>query len=330
MGSFRERKRRAGGNSPKRRSERSNPSKSEGARGSGPSSRRRARSAIRRSDRSKTGRTSGSGKEGSSPLSEQLEEMEVLKKDLDVASQVQVNFLPKQVPQFPNLDISAFYRPSKEVGGDYYDFIHISSNRLAMTVADVSGKGIAGSMVMAMFRSVLRLCAPANIRARDTLIKTNELASRDIKRGMFVTCLYTILNLEQFDLRVCSAGHNPLVLWRQKTRSIHLINPNGIAIGFDKGPVFENIIKEQRFHLEPGDRIVLYTDGVVEAMNVREEMYGEERFYRRVQSLSEEPSGRLIDGLVEDLDRFTEGAGQSDDITILTLRREMGGESVEA
>ncbi|MBI4616411.1 MAG: PP2C family protein-serine/threonine phosphatase [Planctomycetes bacterium] len=253
---------------------------------------------------------------------ERREQMEALRKDLDVASQVQVNLLPKKIPQIPNYDINAFYRPSKEVGGDYYDFLQLTNGRLAMTVADVSGKGIAGSMVMAMFRSVLRMCAAEGVRARDIMIRTNELASRDIKRGMFVTCLFTILSIEKNSLRVCSAGHNPLVLWRHASRTIHLVNPNGIAIGFDKGPIFENVIKEQKFHVEPGDRVVTYTDGVVEAMNKDEELFGDKRFYKLIKDNAEEPSGRLLNLLVEAIDQFVDGAPQSDDITILTFRRD--------
>ncbi len=261
-------------------------------------------------------------KEEKDNATEMQQDLEALKKDLDVASQVQTNLLPKKVPQIPGYDISAFYRPSKEVGGDYYDFIQISPTRLGLVVADVSGKGIAGSMVMAMFRSVLRLCASQNIRARETMIKTNELATRDIKRGMFVTCLYVILNIEQNAVRVCSAGHNPLILWRAKTKSIHLINPNGIAIGFDKGPVFENIIKEQKFSLDPGDRLVLYTDGCVEAMNRDEEMFGDKSFYRLVKSYPDVSSGKLLNLIIDAIDEYVAGAPQSDDITLLSIRRE--------
>ena len=248
------------------------------------------------------------------------EQMEAMQQDLSVASQVQSHLLPKKIPTITDYDLGCYYRPTHEVGGDYYDFIRINDKRLGLIVADVSGKGVAGSMVMSMFRSILRLNAPEFRRASATLIRTNKMTCNDIKRGMFVTCFYVILNIEKNALRVCSAGHNPLILWRDTNKKCHLVNPNGIAIGFDEGPVFDKTIKEQMFPLQPGDRILIYTDGVVEAMNEKNEQFGEKRLCELVKRHTSESSGRFVNLVMEAVDAFTGDAPQSDDITLVTLR----------
>lgn len=253
---------------------------------------------------------------------EQQERLDELQHDLNVATEIQSNLLPKKIPRLEGYDISAYYRPSKDVGGDYYDFIELEegSNKLGLVVADVSGKGVSGSMVMTMFRSVLRMHSTMHPRCKEPLVATNKQVAQDIKRGMFVTCMYMVLEPDQQLVRVCSAGHNPLVYWRKKTGKCHLINPRGIAIGFDKGPVFEKSVQEQMFRLEPGDRVVAYTDGVNEAMNSENEEFGDRRLLDCVKDAGDASSGKFINILVEQLETFQGDAPQADDITVLTFR----------
>ncbi|MBI3269138.1 MAG: SpoIIE family protein phosphatase [Planctomycetes bacterium] len=243
-----------------------------------------------------------------------------LEHELNIATEIQSNLLPRKIPKIPGFDISAYYRPSKEVGGDYYDFIPIDADNLGIVVADVSGKGIPGSMVMTMARSLLRMEAERNLSTADTLVKTNRILAKDIRRGMFVTAMYMILNVKTRTLLVSSAGHNPLHVWRGKTRTYELINPNGIALGFDKGPIFERTVKEQRIQLYPGDRFTGYTDGVVEAMNATNDEFGDERFFQLCQKLAEKDSNQLINVVVKELDEHKGSAPQHDDITLLTFR----------
>lgn len=240
--------------------------------------------------------------------------------ELSIASEIQSNLLPKRIPKIPGYDIAAYYRPSKEVGGDYYDLIKIDDEHLGIVVADVSGKGIPGSMVMTMARSLLRMEAERNLSAADTLKKTNRILAKDIRRGMFVTCMYIVLNTRTHLLNVVSAGHNPLVLWRQKTRKVELINPNGIALGFDKGPIFDRTIKEEKVKMFPGDRFSSYTDGVVEAMNAENEEFGDNRFYGLCKQLADKDSNRFTNLVVRALDDHQGEASQHDDITMVTFR----------
>ena len=140
---------------------------------------------------------------------------------------------------------------------------------------------------------------------------------------MFVTMIYAILNVRQKTLTVASAGHNPMVLLRARTGQVELVNPAGIALGFDKGPIFNRTIKEQTLQLYKGDQVVLYTDGVVEAMDERHEEYTDERFYRWVQSYARDKKSReVVAALLKELEVFRGKAEQHDDITVVTVRVE--------
>jgi sigma-B regulation protein RsbU (phosphoserine phosphatase) len=139
---------------------------------------------------------------------------------------------------------------------------------------------------------------------------------------MFVTAILAFFNVRTGEMSVCSAGHNPMVVIRESTRRCELMNPGGIALGFDKGPVFDRTLREGRLVVGQGDRILMFTDGVVEAMNERREEYGEERFYRFVLRHSTLPSRELVRTIVRDLDEHKGRADQHDDITIVTFRAE--------
>jgi serine phosphatase RsbU (regulator of sigma subunit) len=245
-----------------------------------------------------------------------------LEHDLAIASEIQSNLVPKRMLKVPGYDISAYYRPSKEVGGDYYDFISIGEDYEGIIVADVSGKGVPGSLVMTMARAFIRMEAEraGNTSPADTLTKANKMLAQDIKKGMFVTALYCILNKRTHEVRVASAGHNPLIVWRAAVNEVRLVNPNGMALGIDKGPLFEKSIKEEVLALRPGDRLVAFTDGTVEAMDEANQEFGDKRFYMMVRDLATRDSNQMLNLLVKALDEHKGDALQSDDITIVTLR----------
>ena len=253
---------------------------------------------------------------------EELNEVErkMLDHELAIAEELQANLLPRKVPQLPGYDVSAYYRPSREVGGDYYDFIEIDADHLGILVADVSGKGIPGSIVMTETRALVKSEAVRTLSPAETLIRVNRVLYNDIKRGMFVTVFYMILSLQRGILSSVSAGHNPMVLWRKASNTCHLVNPNGLALGIDKGPLFEKTLKEQKIQLFKGDRFVLYTDGVIESMNVAHEQFGQNRFYLRTKQLADKSSSEFLSLLVSEVEAHQGGAPQHDDITIVTGR----------
>jgi sigma-B regulation protein RsbU (phosphoserine phosphatase) len=255
-------------------------------------------------------------------LDEDLSEVErqMMAHELAIAEELQANLLPRKVPQIHGYDVSAYYRPSREVGGDYYDFIEIDADHLGILVADVSGKGIPGSIVMTETRALVKSEAVRTLSPAETLIRVNRVLYNDIKRGMFVTVFYMILSLQKAILSCVSAGHNPMVLWRKASNTCHLVNPNGLALGIDKGPLFEKTLKEQKIQLFKGDRFVLYTDGVIESMNQRHEQYGQNRFYLRTKQLADKSSSEFLSLLVTEVEQHQGDATQHDDITIVTGR----------
>lgn len=238
--------------------------------------------------------------------------------DLRRASKVQLKLLPNRLPASPDLDMNIHYKAAKEVGGDYYDFISIDHENLGIVVADVSGKGIPAGITMAMTRMALRLLARGSPSARDTMIEVNRHIAGDINGVMFVTVLYMVLNISTHALRVVNCGHNPLILWRE--RKYRLVNPAGIAVGIDPGPIFKRTIKEDLILLQPGDRIVAYTDGVVESMNERREPFGEKEFLEIVTQHGHKSSAQFLETLVDALDKHQGSATQHDDITVVTFK----------
>jgi sigma-B regulation protein RsbU (phosphoserine phosphatase) len=243
-----------------------------------------------------------------------------LARELGDAAEVQACLLPRKIPEIPNYEVYPYYRSAKQVGGDYYDFFPVDQERLAIVIADVSGKGIPGAMVMASARALVRAFGPQCGSPAETLKMTNFHVARDVRRGMFVTAMLSVLNVGTREMTVCSAGHNPMVVYKHKTRQVGLLNPGGIALGFDRGPIFDRTLKESTILLEPGDRFVMYTDGVVEAMNADKEEFGEERFYKFVRDNAERPSREFVRALVWELDTHKGKAEQHDDITIITVR----------
>jgi serine phosphatase RsbU (regulator of sigma subunit) len=250
------------------------------------------------------------------------QERQAIEHELAIATEIQTKLLPDRIPQIPGYDLYSFYLSAKEVGGDYYDFLVVDPTHLGIIVADVSGKGIPGSMVMTMVRSLIRLASHRETSPAETLKKVNRILAKDIRRGMFVTAIYAVLDVQRKVLTVSSAGHNPMVYFDSRRATSRLVNPAGIALGFDKGRTFDENIKEEAIDLSPGDRIALYTDGVVEAMNERSEEFGMERFLAIVNASAGASSKDFTSAVVQALERHRGKAEQSDDITITTLKVE--------
>jgi len=241
--------------------------------------------------------------------------------ELSLAREVQHQLLPAETPRIAGYDSAAFYHGAKAVSGDYFDIIPLSNGLWGFIVADVSGKGIPGSMVMAVTRTIVRLVAGKHQnRAADTLRETNRLIAKQIKRGMFVTAFYAILDESTGTFTYASAGHNPMVVYRAATRSYELATTKGIAIGFNEGPIFDKTLGEERVQLQKGDAVVIYTDGFPEAMNAADQEFGEERFYKAVARSGHLDSRALLTALVTEVTAHRGEAEQSDDLTGITVR----------
>jgi sigma-B regulation protein RsbU (phosphoserine phosphatase) len=241
-----------------------------------------------------------------------------LSSDLSAARNVQSCLLPARTAAIQGLDIHSAYRPAREVGGDYYDFLPLDSRRMGLVVADVSGKSVPAALIMSTTRAMLRAVAPDNPSAAQVLSQVNAMLAADIPKGMFVTACYMIIDPKGRSLLCASAGHTPLLVGRRDGR-VEQVAPGGIALGFDPGPVFQRSLREARLELEAGDRILAYTDGVVECQNPAKEEYSDRRlreFLRRNRALS---SRDFVESLLADLDRHRGESEIHDDTTIVTF-----------
>jgi serine phosphatase RsbU (regulator of sigma subunit)/anti-sigma regulatory factor (Ser/Thr protein kinase) len=237
--------------------------------------------------------------------------------ELEVARLIQQNFLPKELPDLPGWQVSAYYRPAREVGGDFYDVIPLPDGRVAFVVGDVTDKGVPAALVMSATRSVLRASATRLIEPGVVLERVNEHLCPDMPSKMFVTCLYGVLDPGSGLLRFANAGHDlPYV---KTANGVIELRARGMPLGLMPGMAYE----EKEAVLEPGDSVLLHSDGVVEAHDPDRDMFG---FPRLKQTMAGSPGGQeLIDRVIAELEAFTgPGAEQEDDITMVTLQRSAG------
>ncbi|MFQ6103883.1 MAG: SpoIIE family protein phosphatase [Candidatus Glassbacteria bacterium] len=258
----------------------------------------------------------------------ELVEKERLQQEIEVAKEIQHMLLPRSFPELEGYEIASFYKAAKEVGGDYFDFVWVDKDTLGIAIADVSGKGVPGSLVMTMIRTALRLEARGNKSSSDVLVKVNEFVSDDIKKGMFITMFYIILDSKNRIVNYSSAGHNPVILYRSTTQKSYYLNPEGFPVGIslDDEELFEKSIMTDSMRLMKGDFLIAYTDGVTEAMNPEREQFGEERFLDAIRRHGNKPVGEFVKSIQDEILEFTKGNPQNDDITLLVIQEKMSRE----
>lgn len=245
---------------------------------------------------------------------------EELKAELKKAREIQRNLMPKDFPQLEGLEVYSYYKAYDMIGGDYFDVIQIDDNNIGFLVADVSGHGITGAMVMVMVRSAVHTWAKHCVSPKELLAKVNPMVSRDILPGFFCTVYYAILNLEERKLLCSCAGHNPAVLWRNGLQKCEETKKGGMPLGILSGNAFERTLQEEIIQLDPGDRVIFYTDGLVETMDVDQEEYGEEKLFETIKHASQQRSDVFTKYVISGVLRHQNTAPMHDDLTMLTLR----------
>jgi serine phosphatase RsbU (regulator of sigma subunit)/predicted ester cyclase len=248
-------------------------------------------------------------------LAQEMLERERVEQELRVAQRIQHALLPKEPPELEGWDIAHDYRPAREVGGDFYDFLNLNDGRVVLIIGDVSGKGIPAAMVMANTQSVLRAVAQrAGIPPRQALEEANDVLYTYLPPNMFATCFYAVLEPTEGLLRYANAGHNLPCCWHEGL--VTKLRARGMPLGLLPGMDYE----EKQTALAPGDGVLLYSDGLIEAHDPRREMFGTLRMEEFVRA---HPGGAtLIDSLLAELEQFTGKAWeQEDDIALLTLQR---------
>ena len=244
----------------------------------------------------------------------QVRDRERLEQEMRVATLIQQQFLPKELPQMAGWQVSAFYRPARAVGGDFYDFIELSDGRIAIVAGDVTDKGVPAALVMASTRSIIRAEAERLVSPSKVMERANDLLFPDIPAHMFVTCLYAVLDPRTGKIEFANAGHN-LPYVRIGDEVVEL-RATGMPLGLMPGSKYE----ETEATLGAGQTMLLHSDGLAEAHSATGEMFG---FPRMHELMAKTDSGQeVIDSLLLELDRFTADVEeQEDDITLVTVQR---------
>lgn len=243
-----------------------------------------------------------------------IEERARLEQELQTARLIQHSLLPREVPTIAGWQLATYYQPAREVGGDLYDFFSLADGRLGLVVGDVTDKGVPAAIVMATARSMLRAAAQASSSPGEVLARVNDLLYADTPERMFVTCFYAILDPANGRLRYANAGHD--LPYRHANGEVEELQATGMPLGLMPDKHYE----EFEISVNPGERILFYSDGLVEAHNPTHEMFG---FPRLRTLLSRSPGcDSLIEHVLDELKRFTgEEWEQEDDVTLLTLQR---------
>ncbi|PYS21591.1 MAG: hypothetical protein DMF72_16670 [Acidobacteria bacterium] len=248
-------------------------------------------------------------------LHDQLIEKQRLETQLEVARQVQLELLPARDPELEGFDISAYNFPTEEVSGDYYDWVRIYDDQIGVVIADVSGKGVPAALLMAFLRASLRAATHIGYAPHISMSKVNYLLWESIERNQFVTAFYGILDATNHTIAYTNAGHNPALL----------MDKDGTARFEERGGVPLGMFRDTRYYeyfetIEPGQMLVLYTDGVTEAMNSAGEEYGRERLVDAVRQARELTAHEIIDFVHRDVIEWTEGLGAHDDVTFFIIK----------
>lgn len=242
-------------------------------------------------------------------------EKQKLEEELEFAREIQQNLLPSQIPVTNNFDIAAINLSSKQVGGDYYDIIKVDEGKYIIAIADVSGKGIPAALLMANMQAFLQVISKQNIDIATATGLINDLITQNTFDGRFITFFWALLDDNERKLTYVNAGHNPPILVRDN--QIIRLSEGGIILGVMKTimPYNSNTIQ-----LESGDKIIMFTDGVSEAMNPHSQEFSEERLEKIARDTSKLTSQETMNRIREEIEEFVQGAPQSDDLTMMIIK----------
>jgi sigma-B regulation protein RsbU (phosphoserine phosphatase) len=247
------------------------------------------------------------------------EERRHLESDLELAQSVQKMLLPQEVPNIPGLEIAAFSRPAQIVGGDYFDFIDFSNGFHGLAIADVAGHGVSASLHMASIQALLRTLVPVNKSPAEVMSQLHKLFIHNIRFETFVTFFIGAFDSSTKTLTFCNAGHQPpLVLHKTKSKkeSVEMLRPTGAAIGL----IEEAEFGENTIELQKEDLLVLYTDGVTEAVNLQNQEFGRERLATLSRQVNILPVKEVVQEIRQAIEEFSEGKPLDDDTTLVVCK----------
>lgn len=249
-------------------------------------------------------------------LYEEEQEYFKMQDEVKVASQIQIGLLPKSAPIIEGYDLAGISIPAKMVGGDYFDFIDLNDNRLGICLGDVTGKGMPAALLMANLQATIRGQSIANSSAKDCVYCSNNLLVKNTDEGKFVTLFYGILDTEIHQFTFSNAGHdNPFLI--TKSKEMFRLHTGGIVLGFME----ESQYKEETITFNPGDCLVIFSDGITETKNAMEEEFGDDRVLQIITRNRDIPAEKLIEKIMTGINNFSEGAALMDDVTLVVVKR---------
>jgi serine phosphatase RsbU (regulator of sigma subunit) len=255
-------------------------------------------------------------------LLRQSAEKERLEEELRVARAIQMSLLPKDRVSVPGLSIAALCLPATEVGGDYYDFIPLSEGRIALLIADVSGKGTSAALYMAELKGLVLSLSRMYESPRRLLIEANKILAANLDSRSFITMAYAVIDMNARRMIYARAGHNPIfhVSADGGGSTTKVLAPEGLGLALDRGSQFEKILEEESTELSSGDVFLFFTDGVSEAMNDRSELFGEDRLRVIMEDNAALPMEELREKMIDEVFSFAGGAVQHDDMTMVLVK----------
>jgi serine phosphatase RsbU (regulator of sigma subunit) len=252
-------------------------------------------------------------------LREQAEK-ERLEEELRIARQIQMSLLPQDTVGLPGLRIAALCLPAAEVGGDYYDLLPLGDTRMGVLVADVSGKGTSAALYMAELKGLVLSLSRIHESPARLLAEANRILAANMDSRSFITMTYAVVDTAARTLRYARAGHNPLIHLEAATGRTHVLAPQGIGLGMDRGDRFEEVLEEAEVELQKGDVFLFFTDGLSEAMNEQAELFGERRLRDVVEQAESLGTDDLKERILDTVRDFVGGAAQHDDMTMVILK----------
>ena len=247
-------------------------------------------------------------------------ERERLQRELEIAKEVQMSFLPRTNPDFPGLEIASRCVPALEVGGDYYDFVTTGDKKIGIIIGDVSGKGTQAAFYMTLTKGFLKALSRIAYTPANFLKELNSLFYENVERGTFISMAYGVLDMDNKVFTLARAGHNRIIVRNSSNGLTEFLNSSGLALGLEKGLVFSKTIQEVEIPFSSGDIIVFYTDGFTEAMNKLNEEFGENKLISSVESNSALSASQILENIFHDVQGFIGKADQHDDMTMVVVK----------
>jgi len=250
---------------------------------------------------------------------EELAQKNRMHQELEIAKEVQASFLPREMPRMAPLDVAAICHPAYETGGDYFDVIQLDGNRMALAIGDVSGKGIQAAFYMTLAKGIIHSLCREIENPSDLLTRANDIFYRNSSGNTFISMIYGVFDVRTNTFCFARAGHNPILIKQKESSNVSQIRPKGLGLGMVEGQKFRDNLEQEKITLEYGDTLILFTDGLNEALNQQHEFYGMDRIIELVSSCESETSEKLLTNIKDDIITFMGAEKQHDDLTLVVL-----------